>query len=68
MLQLNTTYLSHLLDKRGISISEFCEERLGISRTTFYTWMNEPSTVRLFYIEMIAKELNVPVAELINVD
>ncbi len=65
MLRLNISYLMKVLEQREVSISEFCESYIGVPRSTYYTWMNDPGHVRIDDVQMIADALRVPVIDLL---
>lgn len=65
MLRLNISYLVKVLEQREVSISEFCESYIGVPRSTYYTWMNDPGHVRIDDVQMIADALRVPVIDLL---
>lgn len=65
MLKLNVEYLAEVMNQKGIRVSEFCTDYLGISRSTYYHWIDEPYKVRMADAQMIADALRIPVMDII---
>ena len=64
MLQLNVTYLMQILDMKEITITDFCAA-VGIPRSTYYTWIQDPRHVRIDDVQRIANTLKIPAIDLL---